>query len=108
MGLLTAQLRQVLRRLGRSPMFTAIAIITLALGIGATSAIFSVVNGILLKPLPYPHPGRLVDVSFTTTSFDRRNLPISPADYLVFRGQSRTFQDIGIYDPGIKALGYTR
>jgi hypothetical protein len=59
MGLLTMQLGQVLRRLGRAPMFTAVTLLTLAIGIGANSAIFSVVEGILLKPLPYPQPDRL-------------------------------------------------
>jgi hypothetical protein len=48
-----------LRRLRRNPGFTAVAVLTLALGTGGTTAIYSVVNGILLKPLPYPHPGRL-------------------------------------------------
>jgi hypothetical protein len=51
--------RHLLRRLARTPMFTAITALTLALGIGANSAIFSVIDGILLKPLPYQHPDEL-------------------------------------------------
>ena len=54
------QLKQILRRLGRTPGFTAITLITLAIGIGANTAIFSVVDGVLLKPLPYPHAEQLV------------------------------------------------
>ena len=60
---LAAQLRQVLRRLGRTPMFTAVTLLTLAVGIGANTAIFSVVEGVMLKPLPYLHPEELVAVS---------------------------------------------
>jgi hypothetical protein len=54
MGSLTTQLRQVLRRLGRAPLFTAVTLLTLAVGIGANTAIFSVVEGVLLKPCPIP------------------------------------------------------
>ncbi len=56
MGTFGDQLRQVLRRLGRAPLFTAITLITLAAGVGANTVIFSVLEGVLLKPLPYPHP----------------------------------------------------
>ncbi len=53
------QLKQVFRRLGRAPMFTAITLITLAAGVGANTVVFSVLEGVLLKPLPYPKPGEL-------------------------------------------------
>ena len=55
--------KHVLRRLARAPMFTIITALTLAVGIGANSAIFSVINGILLKPLPYPHADELIELS---------------------------------------------
>ena len=63
MGNFMAQLRQVLRRLGRTPMFTAVTLITLAAGVGANTVVFSVLEGILLKPLPYPHSEQLVGIS---------------------------------------------
>lgn len=61
---LMVQFRQILRRLGRAPMFTAITLIILAVGIGSTTAIFSVLNGVLLKGLPYPRSEELVEVRF--------------------------------------------
>ncbi len=90
-------IRYGLRMLRKSPGFTTVAVITLALGIGATIAIFSVLDGVLLKPLPYPHPERLVSVEVTPLALDPSLRGIAPEDYFVFRDQSRTFQDIGIY-----------
>jgi len=94
---LRTQLKQVLRRFGRAPMFTAIILVTLAIGIGANTAMFSVIEGILLKPLPYPRSEELVAVWLTAPGISIKDLNPSPADYLVFREQSRTFQDIAIY-----------
>ena len=97
MGSLTTQLRQVLRRLGRTPFFTAVTLLTLAVGIGGNTAIFSVLEGVLLKPLPYPHPEELVAVWLTAPGINIKDLNPSPSTYFIFREQSRTFQDIGIY-----------
>ena len=97
MGTFATQLRRVLRRLGRAPMFTAVTLLTLAVGIGANTAIFSVVEGVLLKPLPYPHPGELVAVSLTAPGLNIKDLSPSPADYLIYREQNRTLQDIALY-----------
>src|SRR5207245_9362844 len=92
-----AQLRQVLRRLARAPMFAAVALLTLAVGIGANTAIFSVVEGVLLKPLPYPHPEELVAVWFAAPGLNIKDLNPGPSDYFIFREQNHTFQDIGLY-----------
>jgi predicted permease len=94
---LIQDVRYGLRQLRRNPGFTAVAIITLALGIGATTAIFSVVNSVLLQPLPYPHSRRLVDVSLTFASLNQSGWDLSAADYFVYREQSRALEDIGLY-----------
>src|SRR6266403_1508376 len=91
------QLRQVLRRLGRAPMFTVITLITLAAGVGANTVVFSVLEGVLLKPLPYPHSEELVGVWHTAPGLNIPELNMSPSNYFIYREQGRTFQDIGMY-----------
>ncbi len=91
------EFQQVMRRLGRAPMFTAITLITLAAGIGANTVVFSVLNGVLLKPLPYPDPERLIGVWLTAPGIDIKELVMSPSAYFIFREQSRSFTDIGLY-----------
>jgi predicted permease len=88
----------VFRKLVRSPLFTAVSVVTLALGIGANTAIFSVVNGVLLKPLPFDEPETLVGVWHTAPAlgFDVANQ--SPALYFTYREESRVFQDSGLWD----------
>ena len=97
MGSFKNQLKQVLRRLGRSPMFTAVTLVTLAVGVGANTAVFSVIEGVLLKPLPYPHPEQLVGVWHTAPGINIKELTASPSTYFIYREQNRTFQDIGLY-----------
>jgi predicted permease len=100
-------LRYALRILRKSPGFTTVAVLTLALGIGATTAMFSVVDGVLLRPLPYPQPGRLVEVGLDLPGINQFNWPLCPEDYFTFREQSRTFQDIGLYYTGFGASLYS-
>jgi predicted permease len=85
-------LRFGLRSLGRSPGFTAVALLTLALGIGANTAIFSVVNAVILRPLPYPQPERLVKIWP-----DKPRVSTSKADYVEIKRSARAFEDIGAY-----------
>ncbi|HUJ83341.1 MAG TPA: ABC transporter permease, partial [Candidatus Acidoferrales bacterium] len=91
------QLRVVLRRLRRAPLFTAITLITLAAGVGANTVVFSVLEGVLLKPLPYPHAEELVGVWHTAPGLNISELIASPSTYFVYREQNRTFRDIGLY-----------
>ncbi len=88
--------RYAFRSLVRAPGFTLVALITLALGIGGTTAIFSVVDGILLRPLPYPHPETIVRVSRSSPNFES-DLAFSPADYLDYKNQSRSLQALAAY-----------
>ncbi len=94
---LLRQVKQVARRLSRAPGFTAISLITLAVGIGANTAIFSVVNGVLLKPLPYPDPDRLIGVWQTAPGLGMENINASPATYFTYREENRTLEDIGMW-----------
>ncbi len=93
----TGQIKYGLRRLLRAPLFTSVAILTLALGIGANTAIFSVVEGVLLKPLPYPHPDRLIGLNHTALGINIPELELSPSMYFTYREENRSFEDIGIY-----------
>ena len=98
MGKFNDQVRQVFRRLGRAPLFTIATLITLGVGVGANTVIFSVLEGVLLKPLPYPHPEQLIGVWHTAPGVGITDLNMSPSIYLIDREQNTTFQDIGMYD----------
>jgi len=88
-------LRYGFRMLLKNPGFTAVAVLTLALGVGANSAIFSVINGILLKPLPYQSPERLMRVFETSPAFPK--FPTSPANFLDYREQNQVFEDYATF-----------
>jgi len=90
-------LKHVIRRLIQFPLFTAIAVFTLAIGIGANSAIFAVVYGVLLKPLPYPQPDELVVVDHSAPGVDLTSAGSAPFLYFIYREQSKSFRDIGIW-----------
>ena len=92
----------ILRRFTRAPMFTGIALITLAIGIGANTAVFSVVNGVLIKPLPYPHADDLVSIRHSApgAGFRDGTLEVAPAMYFTYREEGRAFQELGLWSSG--------
>lgn len=90
--------RFAMRGLFRAPAFTVIMVGTLALGIGATTVIFSVVNGVLLKPLPFEDPDELVGVGMTPFPSLRGISSLSTAQYFTYRDENRVFEDIGFWD----------
>lgn len=85
------------RVLLKSPVFTFLALLTLALGTGATVAIYSVVHNTLLRPLPYPDPDRLIVVDWA--SQEKEGIPVSPGDYFDWRAQSTSFTGLAAWHP---------
>ena len=93
-------LRLALRGMRRRPGFTLAVVLTLALGIGANTAIFGVVDGVLIKPLPYPNAGELVSIKHLAPGLNVDELRMSPAQYFTYRDETRVFQQIGLYGDG--------
>jgi len=91
-------LRHALRVLSRAPGFTAGALLTLALGIGATAAVFSIVRTVMLEPLPYDRPERIVTIWETARGGAVRNV-IAPANFVAWRERSRTLDHFGMVEP---------
>jgi putative ABC transport system permease protein len=89
-----------LRGFRRSPGFAAAAVLTLALGIGANTAIFSIVNGVLLKPLPYPQPEQLMYLTTRFPGLGFSEFWVSPPEYLEFREINRSFAAVGAFSTG--------
>lgn len=88
---MTSQLRFIFRRLLKSPGFTAVTLLTLALGIGANTAIFAVINGILLKPLPFADSERLASVRLSAPGINIADMELAPSLYFLCREESQTF-----------------
>jgi hypothetical protein len=89
--------RLATRRLLRSPLFTIVTLATLAIGIGANTAIFSIVYGVLLRPLPFSEPERLVGLWHKAPGTGFEELNQSPATYFTYREDGKTFDDVGLY-----------
>src|SRR5208282_2589087 len=105
MTILLQDLKFALRTLAKSPGFTAVAILTLALGIGANTAIFSVVNAVLLRPLPFKNPSRLVWAWGNCPLCDHG--AVSPADFLDYRAQNKSFEHFGAMAGGDSLFNLT-
>ena len=97
---LRQDLRLAVRSLLRAPAFAAVTILTLALGIGANTAIFSIVNGVILRPLGYPKPEQLMYLTTQFPAFGFDQFWVSPPEYFEFRELNQSFASVGAYTTG--------
>jgi putative ABC transport system permease protein len=97
---LFADLRHAVRQLWRTPGFVLVALLTLALGVGANAAIFSVVNAVLLRPLPYPNASQLVFITSQFPALGFHKFWVSPPEYLELQERQRAFTSVGAYTTG--------
>jgi predicted permease len=98
------EIRYTLRRLRATPGFTLMAIATLALGLGATTSIFSVINGVLLRPLPYADSERLIALWMTAPGVKIDDLNLSPSVYLTLADESRAFEAVCLWTGGMMSV----
>ena len=98
MDSLAGRIEYTARKLARAPLFTTVAALTLAVGIGSNAAIFSVVNGVLLKPLPVEDPGTLVGLWHTAPGLGFDKVNQSPALHFTYLEENRSFESIGMWD----------
>ncbi|HLH34882.1 MAG TPA: ABC transporter permease [Alloacidobacterium sp.] len=106
---LLVDLNHVCRRLGRSPGFAITVVLTLAIGIGANTAVFSVLNSVLIRPLSYPEPQQLVSLHLNAPGAPgladfRDELRLSASMYLTFAAHNRAFQSLGVWQPGTVSI----
>jgi putative ABC transport system permease protein len=101
METLLQDLRYGMRVLRKNPGFTLVAVLTLALGIGANTAIFSIVNAVILRPLPFKEPDRIMYLQGTNQQRRLQQFPVSPPDFLDWRSQSRSFSELAAYESTI-------
>jgi putative ABC transport system permease protein len=106
---LLQDIRYGARMLRKTPTFTCVAICTLALGIGACAAIFSVVDAVLLKPLPYPDPDRIVQLMLFSPGWaaGQSANTASVPEYMVWREQMQVFENVAAYDNGVTSINFT-
>src|SRR5512140_2666399 len=101
---LARRFRHAVRRLVSTPLITVVSLTTLALGIGANSAIFSIVNGVLLKPLPFHEPDRLVGIWHKAPGLGFSEVNQGPAFHLVYREENRVFEDIALWENAFSSI----
>jgi predicted permease len=98
------RLRQIVRGLARKPVFGAVAVLTMAIGIGANAAVFTVLEGVLLKPLPYPRADELIVLDHAAPGVNLASAGAAPFQYFTYREEARVFQDVGLWNTGTTSI----